>query len=89
MTTKTRYVVTYRSEDPTKTGTISFGVKTKTKAQALTRTREYIYEKEIHEDSAHDYKLIAEVSSKPALHEIPDVDEVVDQSGQEIVYEDF
>jgi hypothetical protein len=91
MTTKTRYVVIYKSNDPTNEETISFGVKTKTKAQALTRTREFIYANELHENSTlFDYKLTAEPSMKPALHEIPDEEGQVEYPNTEdIVYEDF
>lgn len=89
MTVKTRWVVVYRSDDPTKTGTVSFGIKATTKAKALTRTREFIYANELHDNPTQfDYKLNAEASQKPALYEISD-NEGVEHSEENVVYEDF
>jgi hypothetical protein len=90
MAVKTRYVVTYESDDPTKKGTVSFGVKTKTKAQALTRTREFIYANELHDSSVFDYKLDVEVSMKPTSYEIPDDEGQVEYPDTvDTVYEDY
>lgn len=88
MATKTRYVVTYKSYDPQKTGTVSYGVWAKKKSVALKTTREYIYTNELHENpDLFDYKLDAEPSNKPALHEIPDEDNFVEEAVEE--YDEF
>jgi hypothetical protein len=78
MATLTRYVGVYKSKDPAKSGTISFGVRAKKKSQALKKIREYIYAHELHDSKVYDYALDAEPSNKPALHEIPDAEDPVD-----------
>jgi hypothetical protein len=84
MATKTRYVIIYKSNDPEKTSTISFGIKAKKKSQALKKTREYIYGQELHDDSkGFDYSLSAVPSLKLALHEIPDEMSSVDVDDDE------
>lgn len=75
MSTKQRYLVSYKSLVPNEPNYMTFGVRAKNYNSAMTITKTFIYSKELHNHKDIDYVLHGVPSNTPAMYEIPSDDE--------------